>query len=183
MSKKKILQRNSKFWEMYGSSKLKLSLCFNKGLILDTKLLILYLVGIYDIRNKTHYLDRFSLCNKDYVFLTRFFEQMRVIDKLIITPQILSEFCSLINTRLKTNSSNFMFNILSLLKDINEEYITKNEILEEDEFCKYGSTDIGIYIMSNNKDYPVITCDSDLTGLIEKNNNLVINFEEIKCLI
>ena len=168
---------------MYGVSKSKLSICFNKGLVVDTKLLILYLVGVYDIRNKTYYLDRFSLCNKDYVFLTRFFEQMKVIDKLIITPQILSEFCSLINTRLKKNSSNFMFTILPLLKNINEEYIKKNEILEENQFCKYGSTDMGIYIISNKKDYPIITCDRNLTGLLENNNNLVVNFEEIKCLI
>ncbi|MCK5698667.1 MAG: hypothetical protein KAH93_02385 [Candidatus Aenigmarchaeota archaeon] len=173
-------QRGNKFWNLYGSSPQKLSHELQLGLFLDTEPLIIYLVGLYDSRFRSNYLGKFNRQKIDFTVLARFFQQMKV-KHFIVTPQILAEFWSLTKNNLGGRHPDFIEKIIPYLKnDVIEEYVKKDVILESDIVTKYGITDIGTLTVVKNNKYPALICEWALSGLLEKNDAMVIYFEQLK---
>lgn len=173
-------QRGNKFWDMYGSSPRKLSHKLQSGLFIDTEPLIIYLVGLYDSRYNSNYLSKFNKQKRDFTVLMRFFEQMKV-KHFIVTPQILAEFWSLTKNHLDGRHPDFIEKIIPYLKnDVIEKYVKKDEILESDILAKYGITDIGTLEVVKKNKYPALICEWALSGLLEKNDAMVIYFEQLK---
>ena len=150
---------------------------YSKGIIIDTNLLILLLVGIYDI----NFINKFKVAQKyfkeDYNILYNFIHNFNTI---FITPHILTE---LSNLSMKMNDNEFKKYItyfIEILKESKEINIEKNNILSHKSITKLGVTDIGIMIASENNGYLFITDDFPLANISESKGLPVINFNHLR---
>lgn len=154
-----------------------------QGIVLDTKMLILYLIGIFDSRNNTDYLKRFGYDYFDFETVIRFKEAMK-IERFVVTPNILTEFFNQAENKIGGwfFASNAGF-IKPFIKQLSENYCGKDEIMEIPKFGEFDFTDLSIYLTSRNRDYNLITCDRKLYELCKGNTKkITILFEELKNL-
>ena len=154
---------------------------FSGGLVLDTNVLILYLVGLFDIRNNHNYLNGFKYDKKDYFTLTKFIELAK-IKNFIVTPHILTEFYSLTKNKIKNKSWDAFVNSCSpFLLNFNEIYINKNEIIQHRKFRKFGFCDVGIKIIYEKRNCnAILTDDAPLHGSCIKSDMACIHFADVK---
>ena len=134
------------------------------GAIVDTNILILFLVGNYDSTKigECGLLDEY--CIEDFETLKEIF---KVFKKIIITPHIIAELSNLSVTgkRLKIYGDgliSYLQTVVEFLKLVEERYQKLDclwgmnlEILSE-----FGFTDMTIFELSNKTKTPVITNDS-----------------------
>ena len=72
---------------------------FKNGAVIDTNMLILDIIGMIDKRKNTHYLQQLSYKPYDYHTFILFKENMK-LDRVIVTPNILTEFFNIIQNKL-----------------------------------------------------------------------------------
>ncbi|SRR5712692_10397115 len=147
----------------------------NKGILVDTNVLLLYLVGKYD-RSRIKKFDRTAkFSERDYEILSEILESF---EKVVTTPNILTEVGNLSN-KLKDDVRLEYYNVFSnYISDSDELYIESKKICSLDYFQKFGLTDCGIINLVQGK-YLVITDEFHLTKYLEKNNIDVINFTQL----
>ena len=99
------------------------------GVILDTELLILYLIGVFDKRNRTDNLSRFGYKMYDFDTLVRFKQQMK-IRTVVVTPNILTEFFNQIENKLGSwFFTKNLKDIKIILNSLIERYQIKEDII------------------------------------------------------
>lgn len=147
----------------------------NKGVIVDTNLLILFFIGLFDEgqikknkRTKAYTIEDFTLLKE---FLKNF--------KLIITPNIITELTNLCSTYNNESSTKFFSFIKSIINKQHEIYVETSRAIEDLSFCKFGLTDTVIHFISK-KGYLVLTDDFPLYGFLSSQRILAINFNHIR---
>ncbi len=149
----------------------------NKTVILDTNILLVYLVG----RVNPEQIEKFNRTNSRYCA-----EDFEVLDNLLskftkfaTTPNILTEVSNL-GGQLSGDVKVAFFNLLSIfIQETNEQYISSSEISKDMLFVKFGITDRGIFELVKTEKYLVITDDRKLAGNLE---NYSINFNNLRDL-
>jgi len=150
---------------------------YSKGIIVDTNLLLLFLIGIYDI-NYIQSFKRTSKYNKeDYEIVNRIINSF---SKIIVTPHIIAEFSNLSFQLPEKLLENYFKSIFAHLNNIDEIYIPKNVILGNQILFKIGFTDLSIIELSKNKTHLVFTDDLPLTGYLNKFDCDLINLNYIR---
>ncbi|MEA2003655.1 MAG: hypothetical protein U9O53_01705 [archaeon] len=153
------------------------------GAILDTEVLILYLVGVFDKRNRTDNLGRLGYKMYDFDTLVRFKQQMK-IGTFVVTPNILTEFFNQIENKI----GGWFFtknlqDIKIILSSLIEKYQNKNDIIDISKFGEFDFADLSLYLTSKNENFPLITNDLKLSRLCkfggEHQHTLIIHFPEI----
>ncbi len=90
--------------------------------------------------------------------------------KLLVTPQILSEFFNL-KERMNYSEKNFEIALQSLLASV-EKYVPKNVMLEKESVREFGVTDLSLIEALNSSEYKkkvfLITDDEKLRGHCQK---------------
>lgn len=151
-----------------------------KGLIVDTNILLLYIVGKFN----TEYIKKFrrtEIYNANVFsvisWLISFFDK-----RIYISPQIISELSNLSPEASKKNNKDIemvveYFKVFKeiLTKVFFEKYIHKDEILSFPYLYKYGVTDLSIYKLAKDNNYLVVTDDFKLSNYLKKNNVTSIN--------
>jgi len=149
-----------------------------KGLIVDTNILLLYLIGSYDIS----YIKRFkrteSYTKEEYKFLCCFLENY-CPNKKYISPHILTELSNLSLSVSSERLSEYFSYFIDILKKTSEIYINKNQIFKFKELSKFGVTDISILQTAKEYDFFVLTSDYKLSNYLFKNDIEVFNFRNI----
>ena len=145
-----------------------------KGILVDTNLLILLLVGSYDenmvgSKRTNNYVVEDYRNLKD--FLTRF-------EKHFYTPNILTEITNLTDSI--NSEPNFLFfqHLRYILSAFTEDSIASNEIMELKSFLKFGLTDAVNYKLSDK--YLVLTDDLRLYSYLANQGLPAINFNHIR---
>lgn len=149
-----------------------------KGLLIDTNILLLLFIGSYD-RNQIGIFKRtvqFTIEDYDLLVLL-----LRPFKKLITTPNILTEVASLSGQLGEPARSSYFQTFAEGIKLLEEEYIESREIAGQPEFVKLGLTDVGIWTISKGQ-YLVLTEDFRLSQLLDKKGVDVINFNHIRTL-
>lgn len=152
----------------------------SKGIIVDTNLLILFIVGFYDIA----YIEKFKrVKNKGYT--KEDFDALRKLLSyfkcLYVTPQILSEVSNLSFGNVLGNAFNEYFaEVVKIISEAKEKHISKDIILKMPVLYKFGFTDSSIFKLAKNEDLPVITDDSKLNGMLNKEGIRSINMDTIR---
>ena len=132
------------------------------NLILDTNLLILFMLGSYS-PNDISTCNFTTLYNKDdFVFLESY---LKIQSSICITPQVLAELSNQafqIYHGIKRDE--FLRKLVDKLDTINEKYIELRYLLKETElFYKFGFTDLSIFELAKNNNYVVLTDDAHVT--------------------
>lgn len=114
----------------------------NKIAVIDTNLLLVYLVGCVDPQLIIKFKKTSSrYCVEDFTILD---ELLGSFNKFITTPNILTEVSNL-GGQLSGKNKGYFFAVLSaFIQKTTEKYIHSSEIAKDNLFIKYGITDRGL---------------------------------------
>ena len=152
-----------------------------KGIIIDTNVMLVYIVGIYDHNylpkfNKTRGYDR-----EVFEYIYSVLAQFR---RHIITPHILTELSNL-SPKIRDNKQGkkiaVYFDVFRrVLERTNEEYINKGQVLNSTLLPKLGITDLTIVEAAEKYKCLVFTDDGPATGYMRHKGIEVLYLKEIR---
>ena len=152
------------------------------GVLIDTNLLLLYLIGTYDPEKISAFkrTDTFNL--EDFNLLDRL---IGFFPKVFTTPHILTEvsgFAAQFKSNDKANKINsVLFAVFTqLISSFSEIYELSSAISKKPEFLHFGLADAGI--ISIGKKYLVLTDDSHLYGHLQGKGIDTINLNYLRTL-
>jgi len=153
------------------------------GVLVDTNLLLVYFVGLYDIRTGQQLIDNFKYTKGDYesgdfdvldAFLNNF--QVRVI-----TPHILTEVYTIIDNELNYTARDLCLGLIQkVIPTFREQHIPAKQLLAEDKVRTYGVADMSILRSAKAESYLVLTEDGPLTNYLNKVEVATLSLSEIK---
>lgn len=148
-----------------------------KGILIDTNILLLYFVGTVNRQRISQFKRTQQFIPEDYDTLLAIINYFS--KKIVTTPNILTEVNSLANQLGEPERSQcftlFSQNISSLEEFYNESKI----IVQHEKFIKFGLTDCGIINLVRDK-YLVLTDDLKLANYLQKEAIDTVNFNNIR---
>ena len=147
-------------------------------LILDTNLLILYMLGSYrpDMISMCNYTSKYG--KDDYLLLKTFINKQSLI---CITPHILTELSNQSFFLKEPGRSDFFNVIVRKLSKMDEEYISLNHLLQHTDLLpKIGFTDVSIYELAKKQEYVVLTDDFPLHQILSSRRINSLSFAHLQ---
>ncbi|MEH2417715.1 PIN domain-containing protein [Nostoc sp.] len=152
---------------------------YKKGVLIDTNILLLLLVGSVNQERITKFNRTQQFIPEDYELLIEFIARFQ---KLVTTPNILTEVNSLANQLGEPERSHCFAIFAQFVKNVallDEHYVKSLDTVNTDKFVKFGLTDSGILTLSKGK-YLVLTDDFKLANYLHSVEVDVINFNNIR---
>ena len=136
-----------------------------EGIILDTTVLLLFLIGKYNPSYIKDFEPTHGYSKDDYELLNKI---IRPFKKIIITPQIIAEIS---NHSLKhlfdAKLQQYLCVVVNFLR--NKEKMEEHHIMFENwndksigRLCSFGFVDMGMYEISKQRGIPILTDEEDL---------------------
>lgn len=147
------------------------------GILLDTNLLLLFLIGAYDIRYIREFKRTCMYDSDDYEWIEIY---TGYFSNIFVTPQILAEvwnFAEKIRTDLFSSFFETSVKKLTLLK---ENYVEKDIILSDYDLRYIGVTDISVIHTAKKTSCLVLTDDLRAYSFFLKNDIDVININHLR---
>lgn len=153
----------------------------NRGVLVDTNLLMLLLVGVYDrdrVERTRRLQDRFRA--EDYDILVAVLGQF---ETLVITPHILTETSNLLGNALKGFVKDEVFSIFAALAstDWSEKYEPSSTLVSAPAFLQLGLADMAISEAARGS-YLVLTDDARLADYLGRLQVDTLNFQYLRDL-
>jgi len=144
----------------------------DKGIVVDTNLLLLYLVGQYDPL-------QIKKCNRTDAYSIEDFDLLRgllaAFSVIVTTPNILTEVCNLS----KKLPPAYFGELRKQVRILEEKYFPARHACDRTYFDRFGLTDTIIAELSRNQ-YLVLTADVELWGLLLSLGIDAINFNHLR---
>lgn len=148
----------------------------NKGLLLDSNLLLLYFIGLYDYNKISTFKRTTKYTIEDFDIISHI---INFFDRVITTPHIVTEISNL-SGQLSGKIKSCYFEIFAKqIKLLEENSKPSKDLCDSECFRKFGLTDSGIVEISRNT-YLVMTDDLPLSGYLQSQRIDVINFNHIR---
>jgi hypothetical protein len=151
----------------------------HKGLLIDTNLLLLYFVGKNDPERIPRFKRTMAFTIPEFWLLEHFFD---VFDKVITTPNVLTEVSNLLGGLPENLHSSFFSDFGTRIPSLEEHYTSSTSISSSTHFNQFGLTDCGIVELVKDN-YLVLTDDLPLAGYLENRNIDVINFNHLRTFV
>lgn len=151
----------------------------SSGVFLDTNLLVLYLVGSYDADFVSKFKRTSMYTKQDFLWLKEYSEKF---SKIVVTPQVLAETWNLIEKINEKKFKEFVNSIMNTLYLMNEHYVEKDDILENDGFNYIGITDISVILAAKRMGCLVLTDDLRAYSYFVANEVESININHLRQL-
>ena len=144
----------------------------NKGVLIDSNLLILYFVGTYN-QSTIQCFKRTQKYNiEDFELLESFIKYFK---KVVTTPNILTEVSNLCGKLPEI----FKLEFAKHIELLDEYYTPSRHISKLEHFKKYGLTDSGIINLVKGE-YLVLSDDWPLVNFMQVKNIDTINFNHLR---
>ncbi|MBH8565260.1 hypothetical protein I8748_24275 [Nostoc sp. CENA67] len=150
-----------------------------KGILIDTNILLLFFVGSVNPERITRFNRTQQFIPEDYELLLGFIAKFQ---RIVTTPNILTEVNSLANQLGEPERSQCFLIFAQFAQNatrLNEHYIKSIDAVTVDRFVKFGLTDCGILTLARNE-YLVLTDDLKLANYLQTVGIDVINFNNIR---
>ncbi|MBI3887173.1 MAG: hypothetical protein HY302_15815 [Opitutae bacterium] len=149
-----------------------------RGVLVDANLLIVYLIGVFDVRQLVNCRATKSFSRDDFRRLESFISKF---DRIITTPHVLTEVSNLAQRLPDCVAQNFMGYFGALLEHatLKEESTAANLIAASPAFPRFGLTDVAISFVAPGN-YLVLTTDFALVGLLDSRGVDVVNFNHLR---
>lgn len=147
-----------------------------EGLLIDSNLLLLLFVGLYDRTRIEKFKRTTQFTVEDFELLVAFVGRFK---EVVTTPSILTEVSNLLGQLPDKLRYSFYQRFAYGLKDLHEHYTPSRELGDEKAFPKFGLTDTAILQAASGK-YVVLTDDFRLAQYLEHRNVDVINFNHLR---
>ena len=149
-----------------------------KGLLVDTNLLLLLVVGFLD----PSYIERFkrtqAFAIEDFHLLTK---MVAFFTRIVTTPNVLTEASNLLGQLPEEGREEFSLVFARLARRAEEDFTPSSELVAQLHFAKFGLTDSSIIETCKGK-YLVLTVDLPLFGYLTHTGIDAINFNHIRSL-
>lgn len=147
-----------------------------RGVLLDTNILLLYFVGTLDPQLIPQFKRTKTFAIEDFVTLQALLQH---VETYVTTPNILTEVSNLAG-QLSGKWRDDYFNIFAQsLTLLDEQYVRSRDIAATSAFQRFGITDAGIIHVAQGK-YLTITDDFPLSQYLRSQGADVLNFNEIR---
>lgn len=151
----------------------------NRGIVLDTNLLILYIVGRFQKDLIGNFKRVAKYTPEDYELLFNF---LALFKKKITSPHILTETTNILEG-LNKKMNHQLFNFLrKLIYELKEFTIDSQIVVRTDCFLKFGLTDATISIIGTKK-YLILTDDFNLYNFLIRQKIPAINFNHLRTIV
>jgi len=151
---------------------------YHKGLLSDTNVLLLLLVGSLDSKlignfkiTANHGFDE-----ADFNLLLAFVGKFQ---KIVTTPHILTEVSNHADKMKGDNHKKIFDRFISLIEQLDERGESAKMLTKTDAFVRFGLTDTAIGSLAS-KNLLVLTVDLRLVGYLQKKNVDVVNFNHLR---
>jgi len=152
--------------------------------LVDTNLLLVYLVGLYDITTSYQLVNTFKCTKSDYEsgdfdVLDAFLNNFHV---RVTTPHILAEVSNIIIAELNYTAKDLCLGLIQKMipATFHEHHIPAKDLLAEDKVRTYGVPDISILRSAVAGPYLVLTDDDKLSVYLYKVGVDTLSLSEIK---
>jgi len=173
-----MINKNNRFFEMRVKNG-KVLIPIKKGIIVDSNIMLLFLVGSYDINYINIFKRTMKYTIEEYYFIRDLLTTYYYKDKVYTSPHILTELSNF-SLNIQGNRINKYFDFfIKIFSDVCEIYIEKNKIIEFKELPKFGITDIGIFKIAKEKNLLVLTDDFRLSSYLLDNCINALNLRNI----
>jgi hypothetical protein len=149
----------------------------SRGIIIDTNLLVLLLVGLYDKDYIQVFKRTASYSSEDFEIILKLIKYFRHI---IVTPQILAELSNITEKMEEERLKQYFKYLVNFLSNASEKYVPKDLLLKAPFLYKIGFTDLSIVESSTNKNLLVLTDDLRLTNFLAAKKCDFINLNHIR---
>ena len=148
----------------------------SKGVIVDTNILLLFIVGAFDpkripIFKRTH---QFQIA--DFDLLVRLLDEFH---RRVTTPSILTETSNFLSQLKEPAREQCLHLLAEVIGKLDERYVASEELAAEDIFPSIGLTDTSIQKAANDG-LLVLTDDYRLANQLESRDLAAINFNHIR---
>jgi hypothetical protein len=146
------------------------------GTLVDTNLLLLYLVGLLDPRLIVRFKRTASFNRSEYQWLAGFLAQ---INRVVTTPTVLAEVNGLANQLPERNKPRFHAIFRERIGLLEERYEPSHRVCEHEHFARCGLTDAAIMSVSRER-LLVLTIDAKLSALLNRLGIDNMNFNHLR---
>lgn len=147
------------------------------GVMLDTNLLVMYLIGTYNPELVPEFKRTETYTVDDFEMLQYYVSQF---DKLIVTPHVLAETWNFVEKIPKHEFQDFLNKAVPFLEVCDEEQVDKNDILLSGSFSFIGVTDMGVIRAAQSRKCLVITDDLRAYAYFFENGVDTININHLR---
>jgi hypothetical protein len=147
-----------------------------KGILIDTNILLLWLVGSTNKDRISQFKRTQSFEVRDYELLAYIFTKFQ---RILTTPNILTEVSNLINQLGEPDRSKCFSIFARDIVQLDEIYKDSHTIAATDKFQKFGLTDCGIVNVAKDS-YLVLTDDLRLANYLQNIGIDTLNFNNIR---
>jgi len=144
-----------------------------KGLLIDSNILLLYIVGTIDIKRIKDFGRTAVFSENDFYVVSKFVDYFEV---KITTPHILTETSNLFGNRKTLHAA-----LITYIELANEIFLESRQIANTKTFLQFGLADAAISETAKDS-YLVITDDTELFGYLHNQKVDVINLEQIRMI-
>jgi hypothetical protein len=148
----------------------------NRGLLIDSNLLLLFFVGLHDRKWIEKFKRTAQFTVEDFELLVAFIGRFK---EIVTTPSILTEVSNLLGQLPDRLKYSFRQHFAYGLKSLHEHYAPSRELGNEKGFPKFGLADMAILQAASGK-YLVLTDDFPLAQYLETQKIDVINFNHLR---
>lgn len=149
-----------------------------KGILIDTNLLLVLIVGSVDPRQVLRFKRTRSYTPQDFKLLVRLIDRFR---RIVVTPHILAELTNLLPTgKADALSAGYFTRLVEVLKAAREEHVAKDTMIDSPLLAKIGFTDLSMMEAANGGKYLVLTDDLAAAAYLRLNGCDVLNFNHVR---
>ena len=145
----------------------------NKGLLIDTNILLLYIVGSFDPILIRDFKRTANFNEDDFDIVSKF---IRLFDFLITTPHILTEVSNFIDKR-----QNLQAVLKGYIENSKEIFMESSELSKQVTFLKFGLADSSVTHTAKDK-YLIFTDDRPLYGFLINSQIDAVNLEQLRLI-
>ena len=149
-----------------------------RGLLVDTNLLLLYIVGKYDPERIPKFKRTMSFTIEEFELLSRFLD---LFEKLVTTPNVMTEVSNHLRQLPEYLRSSFFNDFAARLPSFEEHYRSSAVLASSPVFSRFGLTDCAIVDLVKES-HLVLTDDFPLAGYLQSQQIDVIKFNHIRTL-
>jgi len=142
-----------------------------KGILIDTSILLLYIVGVYDINLVSRFKRTEMFSEDDFERVSKFVDYF---DLKIATPHILTEVSNFIDNRPDLQAV-----LKTYIDNSKEIFLESSDLSKRQTFLKFGLADTSVTFTAENK-YLILTDDRPLYGFLMNSNIDAVNLDQIR---
>jgi hypothetical protein len=146
------------------------------GLLIDTNLLLLYVVGAYDPGSIPRHKRTDKFVAADYGLLLNIYERF---ERVVTTPHILTETNNLVGQAPEHLKRGIMRVFSVVAARLSEAYTPARVLAEEESFVRFGIADCAVLHEARGK-HLVLTDDFRLSQVLQHQGTDAINFKQLR---